>query len=172
MIDNSFDLGNGYVKFQSKIFDGSSFSKVADSRNLNRSQFGLPVSFARLHRTMFSFVVRVLFASSPCEVAKSVVEKVSVQMPRFLLWRAWAAKGFENEAVNCFVFRSAIGIDKYRTVVSYLSRIMFGLSFSDFPVRKKSRSWTTRSTTHYDPIFTDAVSGEARTMTKVLWWWW
>lgn len=166
MINNSFDLGNGYVKFRSKIFDGSGSSEFADSGDLLQGESCLAISFTRLHRSMLSFVIGVFFTCSPYEVGKSVVEKVSIKMARFAIWWTRTTEGFEDKTMNGFIHWFAGSVYKYRTVISYLSGTVFSPNFPDFPMRKKLATWTRGATTHDDSRFAYAISRELRAMAK------
>lgn len=72
-----------------------------DSEDLIIGELGASVRRASASRAMASLVFFVLFLRAPTEVFKSVVGRVSVEMPAFHAWWSWSDKGFENESVRC-----------------------------------------------------------------------
>lgn len=90
------------MEHRSQLLQGMSSTKRTHLLNLPSRQFASSISFVRAHSAMLSFIIRVFLPCSPFKINQSIVDRVSIEMPRLTFWRAWASKPLKNQAVNRF----------------------------------------------------------------------
>ncbi len=164
--NDSLDLRFGNIEPHGKPYDGHVLAQVSNFFDLPFGKFCLAVSFARLHRAVFSFVVGILFTSTPSKISEIVIKVVTVQMSRFMALWAWTAKSFKDNLMEGFVDYLSFAIDKAGCVITKLMAAISwsNAGFSTFPKIKEASS---RSATHNDAVFANAISWEAWAMFKV-----
>ncbi len=99
------------MEHRSQLLQGMSSTERTQLFNLPSRQFASSISFVRAHSSMLSFIIRVFLSCSPGKIIKSIIYRVSVEMPGFTFWRARSLKSLKDQSM-----------DRFREVLAILSK--------------------------------------------------